>query len=76
MAGFIEANQLDLAPVDASRVVDRLEESLVRNATSRKRGCWAGVGHGLADFDFRVGDARTISLIFSVNQVGDKQPND
>ena len=51
---------LDLATGDSALVIDHLKEgglALANDAISRK---WPAIGHGVADLEFRGGDARCI----------------
>ena len=57
----VEADQVDLAAVDAAHVVDHLEIGGLGFADHPVGGGWSAIGHGLADLDFRIGDAGRVS---------------
>jgi hypothetical protein len=54
---MIEADEVDFAAVDPALVVDHLEVGQFRPADHAPRRGRPAIGHGLANLDFRVGDA-------------------
>ena len=56
----IEADQIDLAAVDAALLVDHLEIGGFGLADHAIGGGGPAIGHGLTDLDFRVGDSRGV----------------
>src|SRR6185437_3302498 len=73
----IEADELDLAPVDAALLVDHVEIGglgLADRAIGRGR---PAIGHGLADLDLLVGDAGRVALLRERNTAcGDERQAD
>src|SRR5262249_5046086 len=59
---IIEADQIDLAAVDAALLVEHLEVGGFGATQSGPCRHGSAVRHGLSDFDFGVGDARAVLL--------------
>src|ERR1700678_1565292 len=56
----VETNQIDLATVHSTLLVDHFEIGEVRLADHAVSRRWAAIGHRLPDLDLGVGDARRI----------------
>ena len=59
----VAGDEPDLPPVDAAAIIDHVEIGGLRPADRRKRGQRAGVGHDIADADFRVRRAGVLGLL-------------
>ena len=61
--GVIILNQVDLAAVDAARIVDHLDIGRLGLADGGIRRCRPGERHGLPDLDFGIACARVVFLL-------------
>jgi hypothetical protein len=67
----VQADQIDLAPVDPARGIDLVEVCRLGAPDGAEHRQRAAVGHGLAELDFLVARSRTILLLRM--RRGDKQ---
>jgi hypothetical protein len=56
----VDTDQVDLAAIDATLIVDHLHVGLLGQADRREPGARAGIRHGLADLDLAIGHPRRV----------------